>query len=94
MRGCQYFGLMWVLCAIAAAVMPQGLLMGIFGVLSALSGGLAVHLLGRDMGLWGEPPGTPATAQAPRAGSPAQTAAPPDKNWKNRFRESFGKLVK
>ncbi|CCQ72984.1 protein of unknown function [Magnetospira sp. QH-2] len=92
MRGCQYFGLIWVLCAIAAAVMPNGLLMGIFFVLSGLSGGLALYLLGLDMGLLGEAP-----KEAPRPASSAKLKEPrqePARDWKNKVRDSFGRLVK
>ncbi|MEE9545637.1 MAG: hypothetical protein V3V55_08635 [Rhodospirillales bacterium] len=43
MRNSQYFGLLWVLTSIAAAVVASGLIGGIFILCAVASAGLANH---------------------------------------------------
>ncbi len=43
MRNSQYFGLLWVLTSIAAAVVASGLIGGIFILCAVVSAGLANH---------------------------------------------------
>ena len=81
MRNSQYFGLMWVLSAIAAAVLRSGVVFGLFVLGSVAAGGLAIYFLMKETGLLDdlgasatdhkEAPARPAAAAAPQERHPA-----------------------
>lgn len=77
MRNSQYFGLMWVLSAIAAAVIPSGTMSGVFVLFSVTGAGLAVYFLMKECGLL-DSPDRAADDGAPRASvkKPVRGAAP------------------
>ncbi|MFN3075435.1 MAG: hypothetical protein ABT940_00865 [Alphaproteobacteria bacterium] len=51
MKNSQYFGLMWVLSAIAATALPHGILAGLFILSSVASLILSGYFLARELGL-------------------------------------------
>lgn len=76
MRNSQYFGLMCVLSANTAAVVSNGTVRGVFILASAVSVGLSIYYLAKDVGLLDDPKGSSDPVTEPEGGRAAVRGRP------------------